>query len=85
MVPWIRPKLSEVHVESEVHELVADFPHVEDVEGDSNGDWWTAIVGSNTSVVTNLAMVSVYNIYQTLQWKTLYLKILQQGRDIENF
>ena len=53
--------LPEVHVEGEVHELVADFSHVEDIEGDTNRDWWTTIVGSNTSVVTNLAMtVSLY-------------------------
>ena len=54
---WEKVVSPEVHVEGEVHELVADFPHVEDVEGDSHLDWWTAVVGSNTSVVTNLAVV----------------------------
>ena len=47
----------EVHVEGEVHELVADFPHVEDVERNSHRDRWTTVVRSYTSVVANLPRV----------------------------
>ena len=75
--------LPEVHVEGEVHELVADFTHVENVERDSHRDWGTTIVRSDTSVVTNLPKVSVYK--EEKLWKTLYLKVLQQCRDVKNF
>ena len=57
----------EVHVEGEVHELVADFPHVEDVERNSHGDRWTTVVRSYTSVVANLPRVQFILIFTSME------------------
>ena len=50
------PELSEVHVEGEVHELLADLGHREDIESDSHRYWITSIVWPHSSVIINLAI-----------------------------
>ena len=52
--PVVAPELPEVHVEGEVHELLAEVADAEDVEGDPDSDGLASIVGSDSTVITNL-------------------------------
>ena len=73
---WIVPELSEVHVEGEVHELLRQVSDGEHVEGDSYCDRLSAIVWTNSSVVTNLERVQdVRNIHGALTWNRTPLEI----------
>ena len=54
VLPGIRPELPEVHVEGEVHELLAEVADAEDVEGDPDSDGLASIVGADSTVITNL-------------------------------
>ena len=54
LIPWICPELSEVHVKGKIHEFLWEVSDGENVKSDSNSDWGTAIVRSDSSVVANL-------------------------------
>ena len=51
------PKLSEVHVECEVHVLLGQVADGEDVEGDPDRDGDAAVVGSDPLVVSDHELV----------------------------
>ena len=54
ILPWISPELSKVHIEGEIHELLRQVPDGENVESHSDSDRLASIVGSDSSVITNL-------------------------------
>ena len=51
---WVRPELSKVHVEREVHELLRQVSDGEDVERDAHSDGYPPIVGPHPPVVPDL-------------------------------
>ena len=50
----VSPELPEVHVKSEVHELLGELADAEDVEGDTDGDGRSSVVRSHAPIIANL-------------------------------
>ena len=65
---WVAPVLAEVHVEGEVHELLAEVADAEDVEADAHCDGDAAVVGSHPPVVANLERVQ--DVWDVDSWES---------------
>ena len=53
----VTPILSEVHVKSEVHELLRQVPDAEDVEADAHSDGDAPVVGPHPPIIADLKII----------------------------
>ena len=65
---WITPELSEVHVEGEVHVLLAEVADAENVEADADCDRDAAVVGPHPPVVADLERVQ--DVWDVDSWES---------------